>query len=80
VRALVRPALPALVVAILVFGVARWIDTDTLLELALVGAAWCGLATSAVWRLGLTADERRSFTRQIGLGGAAAVPYDTAPS
>lgn len=78
-RALARPALPALVVAALVFGVARWVDTDTLLELAPVGAAWAVLASAAVWRLGLTADERRSFTRQAGLG-AAAVPYDSAPS
>ena len=28
------------------------------------------LASAAVWRLGLTADERRSFSRQIGRGGA----------
>lgn len=80
VRALVRPVVPAVAVAILVFGVARWIDTDTLLELAPVGAAWGVLASAAVWRLGLTADERRSFTRQVGLGGAAAIPYDSAPS
>ena len=52
-RALARPAVPALGVAVVVFGVARALDTDTLLELAPVGAAWgllaaaCGLAARA---------------------------------
>ena len=72
VRALVRPAVPALAVAGLVFGVAHGADTDSWLELVPVGAAWVILAGSAIWRFGLTAEERRSFARQIGAPGAAA--------
>jgi len=70
-RALLRPALPALGAALLVFGFARSVDADTLLELLPVGAAWLLLASAAVWRVGLTADERRSFARQVGRGTAA---------
>ena len=65
VRAVARPAVPALVVAVVVFGLARAVDTDTLLELVPVGAAWGVLACAAVWRLGLSADERGAFTRQL---------------
>ena len=64
-RALLRPAVPALAVAAVVFGVARAADTDALLELLPVGAAWAVLAGAAVWRFGLSADERRSFARQV---------------
>jgi O-antigen/teichoic acid export membrane protein len=72
-RALVRPALPACAVAALVFGVARQVDADTLLELVPVGAAWLVLASAAVWRLGLSADDRRFFSQQArSRGGTAA--------
>lgn len=70
-RALARPAVPALAVAVLVFGVARGADTDSLLELVPVGLAWALLAGAAIWRLGLTAGQRRSFSRQLGAAGAA---------
>jgi O-antigen/teichoic acid export membrane protein len=64
-RALVRPAVPAAVVALAVFGAAHAADTDTLLELVPVGAAWALLAGVAVWGLGLSEGERRSFARQL---------------
>ena len=70
-RALVRPALPALGAALLVLGVARGVDADTLLELVPVGAAWLLVACGAVWQFGLTAGERRSFVRQVGRAPAA---------
>jgi O-antigen/teichoic acid export membrane protein len=73
-RALLRPAVPALAVAVLVFGLARGADTDSWLELVPVGAAWASLAGFAIWRFGLTADERRSFARQIGAPAAAPLP------
>jgi len=64
-RALLRPALPAAAVAVVVFGAARAVHTDTLLELAPVGIGWALLAGAAVWRLGLSEDERRAFARQL---------------
>ncbi len=65
VRALLRPALPAVAVAVLVFGIARVAKTDTLLELLPVGVAWGLLAGLAVWKLGLSEGERSSFARQL---------------
>ena len=69
-RALLRPAVPALAVAIVVLGLARSVGADTLLELVPVGAAWLLLASAAVWQFGLTVEERRSFARQVGSGAA----------
>ena len=69
-RALLRPAVPALAVAIVVLGLARCVGADTLLELVPVGAAWLLLASAAVWQFGLTVEERRSFARQVGSGAA----------
>ena len=57
-RALLRPALPALGIALVLFGFARSIGADTKLELLPFGIAWLVLASAAVWRLGLTAEER----------------------
>ena len=73
-RALLRPVLPALGTALVVFGIARSVGADTKLELLPFGIAWALLASAAVWRIGLTADERRSFSRQIGRGGGGAPP------
>jgi O-antigen/teichoic acid export membrane protein len=70
-RALARPVLPAVAVAVFVFGVAWIADTDTLLELLPVGIAWGVLAGSAVWMFGLTSDERASFGRQLRGGTPA---------
>jgi hypothetical protein len=66
--------LPALGSAVLVFGIARSVGADTKLELLPFGIAWGLLASAAVWRLGLTAEERRSFSRQLGRGGRGAPP------
>jgi O-antigen/teichoic acid export membrane protein len=71
VRALLRPALPAFGVAVVVFGFARTVDADTLLQLLPIGIAWLVLASAAVWRFGLTPEERRSFARQVGVGSGA---------
>ena len=57
-----------------IFGIARSVGADTKLELLPFGIAWALLASAAVWRIGLTADERRSFSRQIGRGGSGAPP------
>ena len=73
-RALLRPALPALGTGLVIFGIARSVGADTKLELLPFGIAWALLASAAVWRIGLTADERRSFSRQIGRGGGGAPP------
>lgn len=73
-RALLRPALPALGIALVVFGVARSIGADTKLELLPFGIVWLVLASAAVWRLGLTGEERRAFSRQIGRGGGSGAP------
>jgi O-antigen/teichoic acid export membrane protein len=75
-RAMARPALPAVAVAAVVFAAARLADTDTLLELLPVGIAWGVLAGLVVWTVGLTADERRSFARQLRGGGGAATTLD----
>ena len=61
-------------IALVLFGFARSIGADTKLELLPFGIAWLVLASAAVWRLGLTADERRAFSRQIGRGGGGAPP------
>jgi O-antigen/teichoic acid export membrane protein len=65
-RALLRPALPAVCAAVVIFGFARVVGADTLLELLPIGVAWLVVASLAVWRLGITAEERRSFAREIG--------------
>jgi O-antigen/teichoic acid export membrane protein len=75
-RALARPAVPAVAVAVVVFGAARLADTDTLLELLPVGAAWGLLACAAVWLLGITGEERQSFALQLRGGGAAPQPLE----
>ena len=73
-RALLRPVLPALGTALVVFGIARSVGADTKLELLPFGIAWALLGSAAVWRIGLTADERRSFSRQLGRGGGGTPP------
>jgi O-antigen/teichoic acid export membrane protein len=77
--ALLRPALPAVAVAAAVFGVARALDTDTLLELLPVGLAWGLLAAGAVWTVGLAAGERRAFARQLR-GGTPALDTELSAS
>jgi O-antigen/teichoic acid export membrane protein len=66
VGATLRPAVPALAVAAFVLvGIARWWHPDTLLTLAPLGVLWTVLAGAAIWRFGLTADERAQFGREF---------------
>jgi O-antigen/teichoic acid export membrane protein len=74
VRATLRPAAPALAVAAVVLvGIARWWQPETLLALAPLGALWMVLAAAAIWRLGLAADERAQFGRQFWRRSSTAV-------
>jgi O-antigen/teichoic acid export membrane protein len=75
--AAVRPLLPALAAALVVLvGIARALDVDTLLQLAALGAVWIAVAGAAVWRLGLSRFERAATARRLLPGRAvpAAVP------
>jgi len=66
VRAMLRPLLPALVPAVLVFGaLSRWLEPRTLLTLAPIGVLWAVAAGLAGWRLGFTAEERLRLRDQI---------------
>jgi O-antigen/teichoic acid export membrane protein len=65
-RATLRPAAPALLVAAVVLvGIARWWHPHTLVALAPLGALWVVLAAAAIWRIGLGADERAQFGREF---------------
>jgi O-antigen/teichoic acid export membrane protein len=78
VRTILRPAVPALAVALLVLvGLARWWQPETLLALTPLGALWAVLAAAAIWRFGLGADERAQLSRELrGRPRAAAVAAD----
>jgi O-antigen/teichoic acid export membrane protein len=65
-RSILRPLAPALVVAaVVLIGLARWWEPDTLLSLALLGALWLVLAAAAIWRFGLGDSERAQFGREF---------------
>lgn len=65
-RAALRPLVPALAVAAVVLvGVARWWQPDTLVSLAPLGALWTVLAAAAIWRFGLAAEERAQLGREL---------------
>jgi O-antigen/teichoic acid export membrane protein len=73
VRAVARPFLAAGVAAALVLvGVARVWDPQTLLALAPLGVLWVVVAALMLWRFGLAAQERVQFSREFGWGRAAA--------
>jgi O-antigen/teichoic acid export membrane protein len=77
-RGALRPLPPALAAAALVLvGVARATDPDTLLELAPIGLLWLAVALPAIWFWGLRADERTSMRRL--LRPAPALVADPAP-
>jgi len=66
-RAMVRPVVPALAVAAVVLvGLARVWQPDTLLALAPLGALWTVAAGAAMWRFGLDASERARLGRELG--------------
>jgi O-antigen/teichoic acid export membrane protein len=76
VRAIARPALPALVVAgAVLVGLARLWKPDTLLSLAVLGAIWAASAGLAIWRFGFDDRQRSSLQRELTQRprGAAAV-------
>jgi O-antigen/teichoic acid export membrane protein len=74
VRAITRPALPALVAAaaVLVLLARAW-RPGTLVALMPLGALWTVVAVAAVWRFGLDADERKHLGREL-LRGRGAQP------
>ena len=70
-RAILQPALPAFAAAAVVLTVVPLAtDAHTLLGLVPVGVAWLLLGSAAIWRLGLTSADRRSFTRAVVPGAA----------
>jgi membrane protein EpsK len=63
-RALVRPLLPAAVVAAVVLGgIGRLVEPETLLRLAPLGILWLVLGGAALWRFGLSAAQRAAARR-----------------
>jgi O-antigen/teichoic acid export membrane protein len=65
--AIVRPIVPAAVVGLVVLGgLARATDPQSLLALVPIGAAWTVAASLAVWWLGFAPRERGQFRRQLG--------------
>lgn len=64
--ATLKPVLPGAVAALLVLvGIARIAEPDTLLELLPLGIVWAVVAGWALWRFGLDAEERAGFSRQL---------------
>ena len=74
-RASARPVLPAAAAAALVLVAAPRVWTpQTLLELVPLGAAWAVVATLAIWRYGLSTDERAQLARQLRGGRGSVAP------
>lgn len=64
--ATLKPVLPGVAAALLVLvGIARIAEPDTLLELLPLGLVWALVGGSALWRFGLDAEERAAFGRQL---------------
>jgi O-antigen/teichoic acid export membrane protein len=75
-RAVAKPVLPALAVAAVVLvGIARAWEPDTLPTLAVLGAIWAVTAALAIWRFGFDDQQRASLQRELirRPRGAAAV-------
>jgi len=65
-RAALRPVLPAVAAALLLLvGVARLTEPDTLLELLPLGIAWFLACGFALWRYGFDEGERATIGRQL---------------
>jgi O-antigen/teichoic acid export membrane protein len=63
---MVRPVLPALVVATIVLvGIARWLEPSSLLTLTPLGILWSLAGATVLWRFGLVPDQRAQFRRQF---------------
>jgi putative peptidoglycan lipid II flippase len=78
--AALRPAAPATAAALVVLvGVARLTDADTLPTVAFVGVLWILVCGTAVWRFGLDAGEREGVRRRLGPRQRVVVPEELAP-
>ncbi|MBA2461334.1 MAG: oligosaccharide flippase family protein [Actinobacteria bacterium] len=65
-RAALRPVLPAAVAALVVLvGIGRATEPDTLLELLPLGLAWFLVCGFALWRFGFDETERTTIGRQL---------------
>jgi O-antigen/teichoic acid export membrane protein len=65
-RAIVRPTLPALAAAAVVLvGIARTWEPDTLPTLAVLGAIWAATAGLAIWQFGFDDQQRSSLRREL---------------
>ena len=63
--------MPALVAALVVLvGIARTVEPDTLLELVPVGLCWGAAAGALLWRFGFNGEERAALARQLRPGAA----------
>jgi len=70
-RSALRPVPPALAAGVVVLvGIARLTDPDTLLELVPLGVAWCAVSGLVLWRFGFDRDERAVLSRQLRSGSA----------
>ena len=65
-RSALRPLVPGMAAALLVFGgLARVTDPDTLVELVPLGIAWALVGGLALWRFGFDGAERATIGRQL---------------
>jgi O-antigen/teichoic acid export membrane protein len=78
-RLVLRPVVPALVVGLAVFLPVRALGLDDLLSLAPVGVLWVAVYALAVWRLGLSRDERGAMGRGLGLRSGQPALASSAP-
>jgi O-antigen/teichoic acid export membrane protein len=66
VRAALRPLVPAVAAALVLFvGIARVAEPDTLVELLPLGLAWLLVGGFTLWRFGFDAGERATIGRQL---------------
>jgi O-antigen/teichoic acid export membrane protein len=71
IRSIVRPVLPATAAGVVVLlGIGRWVDPDSLLELVPLGAAWAIASGLVLWRFGFDPGERAAIARQLRPGQA----------
>jgi O-antigen/teichoic acid export membrane protein len=73
--ATLKPVIPGAVAALVVLvGIARVAQPDTLLELLPLGVVWTLVCSWALWRFGLDPEERAGLGRELRRPPAAAVP------
>ena len=75
VRDLFGPVLPALIAgAVVLGGLGRAFDVETLLGLVPLGLLWAGVASLVLWRYGLVKEDRSALARMATRSSAAPVP------